>query len=100
MGERPGVPVVEQLAQARGDLRGAGRLVEGLEEAAAVAHAPQQAERPAGRVVRRVGLEQHVGALGLERWHLELGLDVAVRGEQQVEDVLGELIEERRHGDP
>jgi len=95
--ERARVLVVEQLAQAAAHLRHVGRLVEGIEQAAARGHLADQAERAAGRVACRVGLEHHVGSLGPQRRCLDLRLHAAVRREQKLEDVLGELVEGRRH---
>ena len=100
MSERAGLMMVEKLPQAVANLRNVRRLVKRIEEAAALGHRAQQAQRATMRVVRRIRLEHHIRTLRLERGSLDLRVQASVRREHQVEHIFGEMIEGGRHGGP
>ena len=100
MSERAGLVMVEKLPKAVANLSDVRRFVKRIEEAAALGHRAQQAQRATMRVVRRIRLEHQIRTLRLERGSLDLRVQAAVRREHQVEHIFGELIEGGRHGAP
>jgi hypothetical protein len=100
MSERAGVVMIEKLSQAVANLGDVRRFVKRIEEAAALGHRAQQAQRATMRVVRRIRLEHHIRTLRFESGSLDLIVQTAVRREHQVEHIFGEMIVGGRHGGP